>query len=77
MNCFVIMHNIIIKSQRVAQVEDDQAFDFQGPLAQVNDVSAKFSPFLTMKQEIRNRDEHNRLQEDLVEYLWTRRGNAQ
>jgi hypothetical protein len=32
------MHNIIIESGREANVKDDQPFDFQGPLAQVNDV---------------------------------------
>jgi hypothetical protein len=38
MNYCVIMHNIIIESGREANVKDDQPFDFQGPLAQVNDV---------------------------------------
>jgi hypothetical protein len=47
------MHNIIIDSEREAQVEDDQSFDFEGPLAQVNEVPAKFSAFLAMQQEIR------------------------
>jgi hypothetical protein len=63
------MHNIIIESECEAQIEDDQLFDFQGPLAQVNDVPAEFSAFLAMQQEIRNRDKHNRLQEDPVEHL--------
>jgi hypothetical protein len=42
MNYYVIMHNMKIESEREAQVEDDQPFDFQGPLAQVNDVPADF-----------------------------------
>jgi hypothetical protein len=71
------MHNMIIESEREAHIEDDQPFDFQGLLAQVNQVPAEFSAFLTMKQNIRNRKEHNRLQKDLLEHLYTRRGSAQ
>jgi hypothetical protein len=41
-----------IKSEHEELVEDDQPFDFQGPLAQVNQVTAKFSPFLAMQHEI-------------------------
>jgi hypothetical protein len=63
------MHNMIIESECEAHIEDDRPFDFQGPLAQVNDVPAEFSAFLTMQQEICNKDEHNRLQENLVEHL--------
>jgi hypothetical protein len=66
-----------IESEREAQVEDDQPFDFQGPLAQFNQVRANFFAFLTMKQKIRNKEEHNRLQKDVVEHLYTRRGSAQ
>jgi hypothetical protein len=36
MNCCMIMHNIIIESEREAQVKDDQPFDFQDSLAQIN-----------------------------------------
>jgi hypothetical protein len=71
------MHNMIIKSEREANVKDHHPFDFQVPLAQVNDVSAEFSAFLAMQQEIRNRDECNRLHQDLMEHLLTRRENAQ
>jgi hypothetical protein len=42
MNYYVIMHNMKIESEREGHVEDDQPFDFQGPLAQVNDVPANF-----------------------------------
>jgi hypothetical protein len=60
-----MMHNMIIE----APVEDDQPLDFMGPLATLDEVQVEFSAF-------RNRDQHNRFQEDLVEHLWTRRGNA-
>jgi hypothetical protein len=66
----MIMHNMIIKSEREAQVKDDQPFYFQGPLAQVNDVCAEFSAFLTVQLEICKKDKHNHLQGDLVELLW-------
>jgi hypothetical protein len=69
--------NMIIKSECEANVEDDHPFDFQGPLAQVNDAPAEFFAFLATQQEIRNWDEHNRVHQDLMEHLWTQRGNAQ
>jgi hypothetical protein len=67
---------MIIESEREAPVEDDQPFHM-GLLAELDEVPVEFSAFHAMHQEIRNKDKHNCLQEDLVEYLWTRRGNAQ
>jgi hypothetical protein len=61
---------MIIESEHEAQVEYDQPFDFQSPLAQVNDLPAEFFAFLTMQQGIHNIDKHNFLQEDLMEHLW-------
>jgi hypothetical protein len=58
---------MILESEREAPVEDDQPLDFMGPLATLDEVSVEFSAFLAMHQEIHNRDEHNRLQEDIVE----------
>jgi hypothetical protein len=59
-----------------APVEDDQPFDHMGLLAELDEVPVEFSAFLAMHQKIRNKDELNCLQEDLLVYLWTRRGNA-
>jgi hypothetical protein len=46
------MNNIIIESERLESVVDDQPFDHHGPLAQLDQVSAEFATFLAMHQEI-------------------------
>jgi hypothetical protein len=48
MNSCVIMHNIIIKSERDEPVHDDQPFYYQGPFAKAEHVPQEFGTFLHM-----------------------------
>ena len=73
----VILHNMIIADEREHPVIDSEAYDRQGPLAAVDhQVPAAFAAFLARRQEIRDTNTHNQLQEDLVDHLWMLKGNA-
>ena len=76
MKCCVILHNMIIESERNDPVHDGEYYR-QGSLAQVDhDVPASWANYLTMRQEIRDSNVHLQLQRDLVEHLWRRKGNG-
>ena len=77
MNCCVILHNMIIESERYNPVHDHMPYDFEGPHAQVDhNVPADFADYISMHLEIRDENTHNALQTDLAEHLWARRGMA-
>ena len=44
--------------------------------SQLDEVPAEFAAFLAMHQEIRDAQVHTQLQNDLVEHLWTLKGNT-
>ena len=79
MNCCVILHNMIIESERDHPVPNSEAkapYYRQGPLADVDhQVPATWAAFLTTRREIRDAGTHLALQNDLVQHLWARKGN--
>jgi hypothetical protein len=71
MNACVIMHNMIIESEREHPVLDIEPYHRQGPLATVDhQVPTVFASFLIMHQEIQDTNTHSQLQDDLMEHLW-------
>ena len=77
MNCCVILHNMIIESEKVDPVYDCEPYINQGPLAVVDhQIPSDWTAYLNMHQEIRDPHVHRQLQEDLVDHLWMRKGNA-
>ena len=85
MNACIIMHNMIIESERdptvifPPQLPDDHyvknPFDGQGQLEPVMPgLPPDFSEFLAMHQEIHDEVAHRQLQNDLVAHLWERHG---
>jgi hypothetical protein len=58
-NACVIVHNMIIESEREHPVYDPEPYHRQGPLANVDhQVLATFAAFLAMRQEIRDANTH-------------------
>ena len=77
MNCYVILDNMIIESERNDPAADTEAYYRQDPLAYVDhQVPATCANFLAMRQEIRDPVMHTQLQNDRMEHLWRRKGNG-
>jgi hypothetical protein len=53
------MYTMTIESEHDESVVDDELFDHEGPLAQLDQVPAEFATFFAMYQEIHNKDVHN------------------
>ncbi|XP_062186025.1 uncharacterized protein LOC133889569 [Phragmites australis] len=71
----VIMHNMIVEDERD---EDEQMqYEYAGQLVrptprEVRNRTPELHDFLQAHNNIRNRETHSQLQEDLVEHLWQR-----
>jgi hypothetical protein len=65
MNAYVIMHNMIIKSERELLVYDHEPYHRQGSLTTVNhQVPTEFAAFIAVRQEIQDANTHSQLQDD-------------
>ena len=68
---------MIIESEQEEPVFDTEPYLNQGPLAVVDhQVPAEWTTYLNMRQEIRDPQVHQQLQQDLVKHLWRRKSNA-
>ena len=73
----VIMHNIIIEDER--NEDEDVVIHYEGvgqlvsttPPEQRN-RTREFSDFIQAHRDVRNREAHQQLQQDLIEHLWQR-----
>jgi hypothetical protein len=68
----VIMHNIVIKSDRKTQANGYVGlYECQSLLTDIDhQVPVDFVDFMGMHVEIRDSNTHQQLQDDLIEYLW-------
>jgi hypothetical protein len=76
MNSCVILENMIVVSGREEPWLMINHLIIMGPLAELDQVPAEIAAFLATRQEIRYAQAHTHLQNDLVEHMWERRGNA-
>ena len=53
----------------------DQGWEFLGELIEPTLGLATFQEYLHVRHEMRDRPTHDRLQNDLVEHMWTHLGN--
>ena len=76
MTACVILHNMIIESERDNPMYDVEPYERQGPLANVDHQVpvAAFAAILAGRQEIRDNATHHQLQNDPVEHLWRLKG---
>ena len=79
MTACVILHNMIIESERTNPMFDMEPYERQRPLANVDHQvsAAAFAAFLARHEQIRDNNNHFQLQDDLVEHLWMLKGAAE
>ena len=76
MNAYVIMHNMIVESERDANLVFNMPYEYQSPLADPHPVvTSEFSEFLAMHLQIHDETTHDQLQSDLVARLWACRAH--
>jgi hypothetical protein len=74
MNYCVIIHNMIIESERTSPPYDDHPYECEDPLTVVNhELPADFADFFAMDAEIHDADAHTH---NLVEHLWMIKGSS-
>jgi hypothetical protein len=61
MNAYVIMHSMIIESERDSSADDDHPFDFHDHLDEVEHVPVLFAAFLVIKPNPLDVGVHNQL----------------
>lgn len=76
MNDYVIMHNMIKSERDTGRLLITEVFDFQWIMAEPQpSVSAQFSEFLAMHQQVHDETTHKHLQNDPVTPLWAIKAN--
>nr|XP_034569929.1 putative nuclease HARBI1 [Setaria viridis] len=69
MRACVIMHNMIVEDER--DEEDDLNYDGVGEKVKIShDETPELEEFIKNYKNIRDKDIHNQLQDDLIEHLW-------
>ncbi|XP_058733852.1 uncharacterized protein LOC131605522 [Vicia villosa] len=78
MNTCIILHNMIVEDERATYGGN---FDFSydhlsnDPTILPNDSNIDFQEFLHRRFDVRDKQIHRRLQQDLIEHIWQHFGN--
>ena len=82
----IILHNMIVEDERDTfrvRYDDNYESEYDQPSSSSTLAGFghgpihRFSTLLEVEEDIRNRDMHHRLKEDLVEHIWQRFGQNQ
>ncbi|CAI8585490.1 unnamed protein product [Vicia faba] len=78
MNTCIILHNMIVEDERATYGGNfDYSYDHLGnyPTAPPNDSNNDFQEFLRRRHNVRDKQIHRHLQQDLIEHIWERFGH--